>query len=300
MTKAEIINIEPDYIHSANTVFNFMKESEYLEKALSTKSLPPRYCEENIECLNLQNEGEKIKTVSVLQKCFCDIPLRSITEKFPLSIISDTGLLDNKKLKKLEQGSTHTDFYGNYGIAFSKSWAHEQNLQPVQYINPKSDFTLQFKDVFECILAKNDIDDLIVSDIILRLAYFKPLFGKMSRSVEGKDIIFLKNFYDECEWRFVPKEDVLEKYNVSSLIFDEETKKYANKISDRLAEEKYKDLWLNFEFQDIRYLIVPDNSARIKLIDFIIGLDMGITDANQEKYLLISKILVLSDIKRDF
>lgn len=300
MTKVEIKNIEPDYIHSSNTVFSFMQKAEYLEKALLNRCVSPRYYEENIEYLNLQHEGDKIETVSVLQKCFCDIPLHSITEHFPLTVTSDISLLDDKARQELNEGSTHTDFYGKYGIGFSKSWANGQNLQPVQYINPKSSFAEQFKDSFQFVLAQDDIEDLIVSDVVSRLAYFKPLYGKMPRTIDGKSIYVLKNFHDECEWRFVPKEAELEKFHITSVIFDEETKKLANQISERLADSKYKELWVNFEFQDIRYLIVPDNAARMKLIDYIMALDFGTIDENQEKYLLISKILVLADIKRDF
>lgn len=298
MEKVEIRNIEPDYIHSSNTVFSFMKREEYLKKALFNKCLSPRYCEENIEYLNLMNEGKRIKTVLVLQKCFCDIPLHRIMEHFPLALLENKKDLDDNETKKLGEESTHTDFYGEYGIAFFKNWVQERNFQPVQYINPKSTFAIQFKNTFEFVLGQDNIDDLVVSDIISRLSYFKPLYGKMTRTIERKTISVLKNFHDECEWRFVPKEEDLEKLNMSSVIFDEETMKLSNQISDRLSDERYKKLCINFEFQDIRYLIVPDLAARKRLIDYIMMLKSGIVD--EEKYLLISKILVLQDIKRDF
>ena len=300
MTKAKIEDIEPDFIHSSNTVFSFMKEAEYLEKAILNKCISPRYCEENIEYLNLQNEGNKIRTIAVLQKCFCDIPLHRITRQFPLKILSGEDKLDEKEFRQLKEGSTHTDFYGEYGIAFSKSWAQGNNLQPVQYINQKATLAEQFKDTFEFVLNQDDIDDVVVSDIISRLAYFKPLFGEMPRTIGEKKIRVLKNFCDECEWRFVPKYEELVKYNITSVIFDEEMKKISNQISNRLEDDKYKELSLKFEFQDIRYLIVPNNAARIKLIEYIMSLELGTNDENQEKYLLISKILVLTDIKKDF
>ena len=72
-------------------------------------------------------------------------------------------------------------------------------------------------------------------------------------------------------------------------------------MNERISWDEYReDLWLNYDYQDIRYLIVPDNVARKRLIDFIIDLKINSNDANQEKYLLISKILVLDDIRRDF
>lgn len=300
MSIVEIKNIEPDYIHSSNTVFSFMKKAEYLELALTNRCLSPRYCEENIKYLNLLYEEHPIKTISVLQKCFCDIPLHSITEHFPLKITTDTSILDNEETRELNRGSTHTDFYGEYGIAFSKNWAQKHNLQPVQYINPKSSFAEQFGINFAYICSQENIGDQIVSDIISRLTYFKPLYGEMTRTIGDKTISVLKNFHDECEWRYVPKVEVLDKYNILPVIFDEETQKIANQISNRLADSKYKELWLSFEFEDIRYLIVPNSASRISLINYINGLKTDSIDGIHDKYLLISKILVLSDIKKDF
>ena len=49
----ELKNIEPDYVHSSNALFSFMKEASYLEDALLNKRLCPRYCGEKIEYLNL-------------------------------------------------------------------------------------------------------------------------------------------------------------------------------------------------------------------------------------------------------
>lgn len=301
MNKVEVKNIELEYIHSSNTVFHFMKEADYLETAILKKSLSPRYYEEKINYLGLRDASQnEISIMLVLQSCFCDIPLHCIGKRFPLKVINDTSSLDEKTVKKLNAGSTHTDFYGEYGIAFSKTWAKRKNLQPVHYISEESTYRDQFKKNFEFILSRDDIDDLVVSDAISRLAYYKPLYGEMTRSINNKNIRILKNFSDECEWRYVPREEFLEKYHITSVIFDDEILKVASQISNRLAKDEYMDLWLNYDYQDIRYLIVPDNAARKRLIDFIVNLKINSDDGDQEKYLLISKILVLEDIRRDF
>lgn len=44
-----------DYAQSANTIFNFMKKSEYLKEILEKKAIIPRYCKENLEYLNIHN-----------------------------------------------------------------------------------------------------------------------------------------------------------------------------------------------------------------------------------------------------
>lgn len=302
MSKVEIKNIEPEYVHSSNAVFHFMKEADYLEKAILKKGLSPRYYEEKIDYLGLHDESQNaINIMLVLQSCFCDIPLHCIGKRFPLKVIDDTNGLDEEIIKKLNAGSTHTDFYGEYGIAFSKAWAQKKNIQPVHYISEASTYRDQFKKNFEFILSRDDIDDLVVSDVISRLAYYKPLYGGMNRNINNKSIHILKNFCDECEWRYVPTEESLEKCSITSVIFDDELLKLSNQMNERISWDEYReDLWLNYDYQDIRYLIVPDNVARKRLIDFIIDLKINSNDANQEKYLLISKILVLDDIRRDF
>lgn len=300
MKNVEIKDIELDYIHSSNVLFSFMKEAKHLKQALASKCVFPRYCEEDIKYLDLESEGKQIETISVLQKCFCDIPLHRITKQFPIMEEAEKKNIDEESFHKNRKGSTHTDFYGAYGIAFSKNWALSKNFQPVQYVNPDAAYAKQFKSTFEFVLNQNDIDDSIVADIITRLAYFKPLHGEMTRIKDGKRVSVSKNFYDECEWRFVPRDVDLEKYKIASVIFDDETKRLSTQISERITNNKYKDLRLDFEFQDIRYLIVPNMAARIDLIDFIMSLKLESNDETQEKYLLISKILVLDDIEKDF
>jgi hypothetical protein len=293
--ETELKNV--DYVHSSNAIFNFMKESKHLKDALLHKRLSPRYCEENIEYLQLKNEDEPIQKIGVLQKCFCDIPLHNIKKGFVLTVIDDVSTLNKDIIKELEKKNTHTDFYGEYGIAFSKNWTQIWNLQPVQYINMDSAFAYQFKKMFEYVADNDDSDDIVDSDIISRLSYYKPLYGEMTRTILDKRIRVNKNFFDECEWRYVPKEEVLEKYHISSVIFDEETLRLGKNISDRLEQEEYKELWLSFDYEDIAYLIVPNKAERNNLIEFIMNLK---NDSEKEKLILVSKILVLEDIKKDF
>lgn len=300
MNNVKIKEIEPDYVHSSNAIYNFMKEFSYLKEAIKNKALTPRYCEENIEYLDLNYKSEVLKKACVLQKCFCDIPLHSISKKFLLETRDDIEKLDEKIKKEVEGGSTHIDFYGEYGIAFSKKWAKKRNIQPVQYINENTSLSVQLKNSFEYVSSKDSISDLVVSDIISRVSFYKPLFGEMGRTIENKTIYFFKNFYDECEWRYVPEEKKLSKCQISSVIFDKETRKFKDQISNRLKDEKYRCLWLEFDYQDIRYLIVPNNNARNMLIRYILGLNVDSEDEMQDKCLLISKIIVLEDVKKDF
>lgn len=99
----------------------------------------------------------------------------------------------------------HIQFYGGYGIAFSKDWGLKRGIQPIQYINPKSSLRCDFGQAFN--LALEDKHEDVLSDYILtHMNYIKPIEGTMIRNEKQ----ILKNFTDECEWRFVPDVSVIE------------------------------------------------------------------------------------------
>lgn len=58
---------------SANSLFQFMTELEYLKETLSKMAFFPRYCEEDISYLRLSNKGGNIDKVACAEKCFCDL-----------------------------------------------------------------------------------------------------------------------------------------------------------------------------------------------------------------------------------
>lgn len=297
--QAQYVNEEIEYTFSSNAIFHFMEKEEYLLWILKNKGLAPRYCEENIKYLSL-SDYKSIDTVKILQKCFCDIPLHNITKHQPIEIIGENKLSE-KEHNKFIQSCTHTGIYGKYGIGFRKSWGVKNNLQPIHYVSrDQSSYLIRsLKKVFQYVISQKEIDDLIVEDILLRIAYYKPLCGVMKRIVSGQDIIVRKNFYDECEWRYVPPYSVLKKHRYEPVIFKESIQNEYLNINNNIQKEKLSDLWLKFEYLDILYIIVPNNNAREKIIKVISELEdqqLKKTD----KYLLISKILVLDEIEKDW
>ena len=85
---------------SADTLFHFIEKIEYLIPILERDALIPRYCVETIEYLKIP-----YKNIAYPMLCFCDINLHKIHE--------------------------HVEFYGGYGIAFSKQWGIAKGIQPV-------------------------------------------------------------------------------------------------------------------------------------------------------------------------
>lgn len=302
-----------DYAQSANTLFHFMTKFKYLEEVLKKKAIIPRYCKEDLEYLNIEGEEGSFIEVFVLQKCFCDIPFHKLTENFQLQATGDNylNLSESEKLR-LQNKYTHPDFYGEYAIAFSKRWGEKNNLQPIHYLNEHSQYTKNLSNLINQILKLDDVSDAYADDVLNRLSFVKPLRGIMKRKFKRDDgsdveIDFQKNFHDEQEWRYVPSVDVASALQKDIVIANPYLLKMNGKgvdISAGLSEERCNSLWLKYSYEDIRYIIVPDGNARIDIINTI----MSISDdkfSNQlnlalQKYILISKILVLEEIRKDW
>lgn len=299
-----------DYAQSANTIFNFMKKSSYLKEILQKKAIIPRYCKENFEYLNIHNEDIFFPEAFVLQKCFCDIPLHKLTESFNLNPVGENyQRLSTNEKKKIKNNYTHTDFYGEYGIAFSKEWAKKNDLQPIHYLNEQSQYTKNFAEMIGNVMDAADISDLYVDDILDRLCFIKPLRGIMKRKNEKEtgdkiEIEFQKNFHDEKEWRYVPSKEVTKTVNIERVIANSYLLEENIDINQKLNTLQYEKIWLHYDYKDIRYIIVPDASARIEIINTIIDIPRekfnSETDIMIQKYILISRIMVLEEIRKDW
>lgn len=318
MNNSYIAVREEDYAQSANTLFHFMKKEEYLKNILINKAIVPRYCVENIGYLGICDDEIQYEEVAVLQKCFCDIPFHKLTQKFELRGEGENyEVLEKDDKMKASLNNTHPDFYGGYAIAFSKKWGEEHSLQPIHYLNENSNHTKDFTKLFERILGEEDIEDEYVYDILNRLSFIKPLRGIMNRDFLTKDgkkvtIRFWKNFHDEKEWRYVPASGLLQEFGIEQVIANQNVLKLDNalgnnaiqEINQSLNSEKCKKLWLEYDYNDIRYIIVPDIQSRINIIKAIMSIpEEQFSEPKQaklEKQILISKILVLEEIRKDW
>lgn len=302
-----------DYAQSANSLFHFMPKSEFLKSILTNRVIVPRFCYENIEYLKVHMGEVYFKEAAILQKCFCDIPLHKLMDNFELNGVGEAyqSLNDTERME-LMKNNTHPDYYGPYGIAFSKGWGENKSLQPVHYLNEKSIYTEEFIHLFDQALNAEDIPDEYANDMLNRLSFIKPLRGIMRRSVKREDkdniiIDFKKNFHDEQEWRYVPGQDKLEAVKLERVIANPnvlQLHEIVTKINDNLMTENYRALWLDYSYDDIRYLIVPGQHARIDIIRAIMDIPgENFADKSRieiEKYILISKILVLEQIRKDW
>lgn len=266
-------------VQHANSLFHFMKKIEYLMDIISNKRISPRYCKEDISYLDLPSNNTTIDSVYILEKCFCDLKLSNLNNKFEV-------LEEHKgRLNRIKR--SHLELYGYFGIAFDKNWALEKwSIQQVKYLNTKDQ--TQYIELIKQLYLKEDTDDTISYFLLRDICFTKPLEGEMEREEDnGEKVKVKKNFSDECEWRYVPFSP---KWNTKSICaYTPET---AN------LNEKLKSLdipFLKFEYNDIKYIIVPDEQAKNKIIDMILKLSIS----REEKMNLAHKIEVFKDLKGD-
>ena len=270
-----------------------MKQSEYLISALRNKALIPRYCLENIEYLEIERDSKAFSKMAVLLKCFCDIPLHKITNHY------DRGL----SLAHEPDGVySHTALYGEFALAFSKTWSEQNNLLPVHYLNTDAIYSHQLVYAIKEVLSDElSISETVENSILSQLAYIKPLRGRMERVNKDGSQLINQNFYDEQEWRFIPPQS-FENNEFPFVMANPNllTNQTLSLYSAQLESSVHKQYWLNFEYDDLRYIIVPDRAARKEVINAIMELDESKINDEWAKFLLVSKILVLDEIRRDW
>lgn len=255
----------PSHIQ-ADTLFTFTTDLQYLLFDLKNQMMSPRYCVEDIQYLEIKG----LKKLAVPMKCFCDITLHRLEE--------------------------HLGWYGYYGLAFPKEWGMKNKLQPVQYINPKSEMKRDFSEAFSAALLLDASDEVeaqvkLKNYIFHQLMYFKPYDGKIGN--RNTEEIARKCFTDECEWRFIP--------DVSGTGFEQAY--YDEKILNAGLMVQFSNLLcanpstsLRFRYDDLKYIIVKSNADFETLIYEMSKWEL---DSVVEKRLL-SKIIVWDESKGDF
>lgn len=299
--------IHDDYAQSANVLFHFMKKPDFLTFSLKNKALIPRYCIEDISYLNIVVDDYPYNKIAVLEKCFCDIPFHQLTASFYLQGIGESfNQLPIAEQEGAQQNNTHPDFYGKYALAFSKEWGESKHLQPIHYINPKS-ISPKVSATLSQIISDTNLPDSYSNLFLYYLSYSKPLRGRMERVFKDSiHIEFLKNFHDEKEWRFVPSEDIANEYGFSSVVANSNMVDNPFELESQnalLESSTFNKIRIEYSYSDIKYIIVPDSDARIQLIDFILRLDDHCFTSDNiqlQRNLLISKILVLDEIRKDW
>ncbi|SFU26698.1 abortive infection system antitoxin AbiGi family protein [Paraburkholderia aspalathi] len=241
----------------SNTLFHFTKSQETL-KLILLNGFWPRYCLEHISWLGLDDHDY----IAFPMTCFCDIPLSRISE--------------------------HVGFYGQFGIGVTRQWAEMNNLNPVIYVAGENGITASFRDLMLQGEQHSSEDLQKEAKISLRyiFAHAKPTVGNMV--IDGEPIE--KHFYQESEWRHVPKSSNINEYLIKSNFEDK------NKLFK--ANNKTKEnCMLEFGPRDIRYIFVKSDSDIPEIINFI-QKDLDRHPLNDLK-ILMSRVVSLESMSDD-
>lgn len=242
-----------------DTLFTFCPKLEYLKSPIKSKMISPWYCEEDIRYLKIP----KIKKIAFPMKCFCDINMHQIEE--------------------------HLSWYGYYGLALTKEWGIKNNIQPIQYINPNSclsdDYKVAFSKALKIKKKTQSKNELIMKNYLLhQLMYFKSISGYIRNRNTNK--IIKKCFTDECEWRYVPN---VSQIGYRQIYYDKEIINAGGLDSLSLSMIENPKVSLKFDYEDLKYIIVNTKEDFKELSKFINSMEeIGI----EKKEILFSKILI--------
>lgn len=175
--------------------------------------------------------------------------------------------------------------YGKYGLGMSLDWAIKNGISPVVYIHEKTPFKDFSKKLFSGGLYKSNINNF---DVILNATLPAIQFFKNWKTVyKGKEIIT----YHEREWRYIP--DLDDNKVLASDEFDD-MKKSVFKKKPHLPKHT-----INFEIEEIRYILINNESQRARVIN---SLNKKYGDERVVESILSGKLMIINDelIRNDF
>ncbi len=178
--------------------------------------------------------------------CFCDIPLSLIKE--------------------------HFNWYGRYGIGIKKSYGRELGVKPVWYITSESELVRSF--VKSKALADHERKHL--------LPFMKQYLGNQYFAKMGEEK--RKKFYDEREWRYIPKGSSVETFFGECEIREMSIAVQTNQR-------------MKLDLSQIEYIIIEKDSDFELMLDKLKQLSV---DRDIRYETLISKLITSRQIEQDF
>jgi len=243
---------------SSDSIFHFTKSKGLLFGILANE-FQPNFCFERCVLKNRVLKG------AYPMVCFCDIPLSQVKEHMG-------------------------EYYGDYGIGMSKSWAERKGLNPVLYVKKTSHLAAHIKALVDISRSTEELKTTMQKTLISILRYVKPFEGNYLRGEKIPDKI---KFYDERELRYVPPPELT---NNRHLFLSE--KQYNDLKTRNKYNSKVKQLKLSFEPDDIRYIIIKNDDEILSMVDELQKIKKKYSYGAVQK--LLTRIITTEQIKRDF
>ncbi|MBY8305855.1 hypothetical protein KW529_01065 [Vibrio fluvialis] len=243
----------------SHTLFHFTKSKETL-KLIFKNGFWPRYCLEDTRWVCQQD----VDYIAFPMVCFCDIPLSRISE--------------------------HVGFYGEFGLGMTKEWANLNGLNPVLYLSSENHLMTELRALNKHANALGEAsnDKVKAAKNTMRYIFMhtKPSDGYMI--VDGGPT--KKEFYQESEWRFVPKSDFIHSYLKKVDFDDDEKLSQCNLLTKNHAS-------LKFGPKDVKYIFVKSDADIPDMINFI-QTELENFSAIELK-VLMSRVISLESIRMD-
>jgi len=187
----------------------------------------------------------------------------------------------------LSQVKSHIESYGKYGIGLTKDWGMKNRLNPVLYMAAGSNLSHDYERAFSSFITSDDSpwtrDEQSLANM---LRYMKNYEGDLVRTAGQIDNY---RFSDEREWRYVPP---VETACDMLVLHDDSDANFRINL-----DEKLKNLRLNFEPNDIKYIIIQDDSEIEEFFSYL-GKVKG-KYAHEDVIRLTTRILTTEQIYRD-
>jgi hypothetical protein len=250
---------------SANSLFHFTSNLDVLISIL-TRDYWPQYSLENYNILSPRSKAIKELEFGIPMVAFCDIPFSMV--------------------------SRHMKNYGRYGIGMNKRWGINKGITPVIYTNKHSELARIISRISkELFTGKKDINQPPAKDFNKLLWFIKPyegLFSHNKRKIENY------RFYDEREWRYIPKEIPTE------YLYGLPKTEFNNDFILERANLFFFDKRLEFTSDDIKYIIVSKEDEIQELMDVLSNAAHSIRYPKSSQNILASKITTCERILEDY
>lgn len=182
----------------------------------------------------------------------------------------------------LSQIKEHLDRYGSYGIGLNKIWGIRKKLNPVLYIKKNSIIKLSIDSLYYFISNQEaEVGEEAARALQEVFMYIKSYETDVNRAEK------YYRYYNEREWRYIPPS--------ADFINEDQFNDFrrGRELNNSIQNEK-----LIFEPNDIRYLILRDETEIDELIDAIPVIKSKFDEQSRKR--LISRIITSEQIGNDF
>ena len=267
---------------SSNTLFHVTKSFGDL-KSILNEGFRVHYCRETfsmnwIEEKITSPDSEANQNVFVPMVSFSDIPLSQI--------------------------KNHFDKYeSKFAIGLTKEWGIAKGLNPILYTVENSSLT---KDIITFMLEnfKNFSPEFGQKNgnELYRMFRYILSYTKNYKGVIKQGKLDSENLaYNEKEWRYIPTDKELIKIGITKDLLDlldtidnDATTDVFNLDKATYQKDRIKDIKLTFNPEEIKYIIIEQQSDAKKLIEFLIERFGSKSDR------LIASIFTMKQIFEDF